>query len=169
MGVAIMQFDETTASKVRSTSDNPAPPVDWPVHGYLNEGYPPGSKLDWVQCHSILMYMWLRVDAADIPPDFEKTGPNGFFLMWYFTTIQFLLPCAMDVEGFVGGVSVTNQRRFALAGTAKAVMLEFPETEITANWDGAKGYLIKAQMEELELRCDFENGGPGDVDPPERL
>jgi hypothetical protein len=163
MATAYAQPNETTASNVTDFNDKPGTP-DADVHPYVDEGYPPGNVGDWFLCTSISRYVWLKFE--DMPADFDKTGANGFGLLYYYMTAVFLLPCKITVQGFVSGIAVTEAKQWAINKTNEAAWLSFDETEITANWDGSKGYLTKAQMNDLEIRIQYGNGSGAEEDPP---
>lgn len=167
MADAEMNPDETTGSRVFLTSDNPAPPVDYDLAPLVDEGYPPGAKGDWYQAQTVAHYWYFKCNESTLPPDFDKTGADGIEVLHYATGVAFLFNPACDAQGFVSGAPVTNKLGFGLLGVDKAKLFQFPEAEITANWDGSKGYLTKAQFEALEVRVDYRRLGVGDIDPPE--
>jgi hypothetical protein len=134
------------------------------VHEGIDEGYPPGNIGDYYACSGISHYA--NIKFGDVPADFDKTGPDGIRLVYYYKTTVFTNNCRVYVQGFVDDVAVTDEKWWAINSALAAVIFQFDETEITANWDGSKGYLTGAQMNDLEIRFDYQNGTPEDPPPP---
>jgi hypothetical protein len=139
------------------------------AHTGIAEDYPPGDVMSYVTTQSYLHHM--NIVFTDTPPDFDKTGPAGINFLYYYGTTVFTLTCRILVQCFVGGsnetgVAVTTQKAWGINLGLQAAQLQFDETEITANWDGSKGYLTKAQMDDLNAHVDWQHGIPGDIGPP---
>lgn len=163
---AISKPNTTEGSDVYQASNNSNPPVDWPLHGLVDDPIPPGSQSGFYVVHAVNEYFYFKIDPSTIPVDFDKTGDSGFGLAYFHATIPFILQQAAWIQGFVSGSPVTNIIKFWIYGLVMTRWLAFPADEITANWDGAKGHLTRDQFINLEIRIIYKNGGPGDIDPP---
>jgi hypothetical protein len=165
MADAIMQPNETVDAWVAWHTGGAGGPGQI-VHPYVDEGLPPGDFNDWYACSGVAHFAKLKF--GDVPADFERTGASGFRVAYYYKSQYFTLYTRVYVQGFISGAPVTNNLMFAInSAIPKTVAFNFPETEITANWDGSKGYLTAAEMNDLMIHFDYQNGVPGDIDPPE--
>lgn len=167
MATAYIRPGGTTASFCMITSDDSDPPVNKPLHPYVDDAIPPGSQSEYFCTNSRFQYWYFTLHPDDIPADLDKTGDSGFGFASFYSTIEFISEAAIEYQGYIAGSPVTNLIRRAYRGIVTTKWFAIPAEDITKNWDGSKGYLTRDDLLALELRLWWKNGAPGDIDPPE--